>query len=178
MLPADLRLEFLNRQHDRTGFDCGAAEMNRYLQTQARQDSDKGLSRTFVLVSAEEPTVIRAFYTLTPATLEFAEVPLEKSLSRYPAPVALLAHLTVDSRFQGQRFGVLLLFDALARSEKISRQMGLYAVVLDAREEPLVPFYARFGFRHAEGSEKPRRMYLKISEIRALGLIPAPVAGE
>ena len=45
-----LRIELLGRQHNRGGFDCGSPELNGYLQHTARQHTEKGLSRTEVLV--------------------------------------------------------------------------------------------------------------------------------
>lgn len=162
----------LEKRHDRAGFDCGVAEMNVYLRQQARQDAEKGLSRTFVFVADAASAIIEGFYTLAFALLAFEEVPREKRLSRYPAPVALLAQLAVDTRFQKQGLGERLLFDALARANEVSHRIGLYALVLDAREEGLFGFYERYGFQRAAGE---RRMYLKMSAIRQLGLQAAPL---
>ena len=39
--------------HDRQGFDCGRAELNRWLQQVARQHQDKGLSRSYVATEAQ-----------------------------------------------------------------------------------------------------------------------------
>ena len=173
-----LRLRLLEKRHDRARFDCGVEEMNSYLREQARQDTEKGLSRTFVLTEAPQETQRHGFYTLAFTMLAFEEILQEKRLSRYPAPVALLAQMAVDRRAQGQGLGDLLLLDALARAELASQQIGLYAVVLDAREESLLSFYARYGFERAEGASQPRRMYQKMSDIRLLGLTPAPVEPE
>ena len=165
----------LSKRHDRARFDCGVAEMNVYLRQQARQDAEKGLSRTFVSVADATSATVQGFYTLAFALLAFEEVPREKRLSRYPAPVALLAQLAVDSHFQKQGLGERLLFDALARADEASERIGLYALVLDAREEGLFGFYERYGFQRATGE---RRMYLKMSAIRQLGLRAVPLVGS
>lgn len=178
MNPGELRLEFLEKAHDRAAFDCGAEEINQYLRTQARQDMEKGLSRTFVLVHRDFPSLILGYYTLVPGSLAFEEVPAEKRLSRYPAPVLLMAQLGVDRRYQSVGIGRFLLFDAIARAEWVSRQTGLYAIILDAREDTLIAYYEKHGFVRASGSDYPRRMYLKMSEARRLGLTPAPVMGS
>ena len=114
----------LSKRHDRAGFDSGVAEMNIYLRQQARQDAEKGLSRTFVHVADATSATIQGFYALAFALLAFEEIPHEKRLSRYPAPVALLAQLAVDVRFQKQGLGERLLFDALARADEASGRIG------------------------------------------------------
>ncbi len=53
----------LSASHNRTAFDCGVDNMNRYLREQARQDSDKGLSRTFVCRATDAPETIIGYYT-------------------------------------------------------------------------------------------------------------------
>lgn len=58
--------------------------MNRYLREQAKQDSDKGLSRTFVNLAEDAQTII-GYYTLALKFLAFENIPQEKRLSRYPA---------------------------------------------------------------------------------------------
>ena len=47
-----LKIEPLTRGHDREAFDCGNNELNQnqYLKKTARQHTEKGISRTFVLV--------------------------------------------------------------------------------------------------------------------------------
>lgn len=44
-----MRIEPLNRNHDRASFDCGNEVLNTCLQNTARQHAERNLSRTFVL---------------------------------------------------------------------------------------------------------------------------------
>ncbi len=44
------QLEVLGPSHGRSGFDCGSAPLNHYLQQVARQHAERGISRVFVLV--------------------------------------------------------------------------------------------------------------------------------
>lgn len=48
-----LKIEPVSRSHNRKSFDCGAPELNNYLSNTARQHSEKGISRSFVLVDAK-----------------------------------------------------------------------------------------------------------------------------
>ena len=59
-----LRIEPVTRSHNRRGFDCGEQELNSYLRNTARQHSEKGISRTFVIVDDENPSEILGFFSL------------------------------------------------------------------------------------------------------------------
>jgi predicted N-acetyltransferase YhbS len=163
----------LSAKHDRKEFDCGVDDMNRYLREQARHDTEKDLSRTFVSLG-EDDTHITGHYTLALAFLEFENIPQEKRLSRYPAPVALLARLAVDKQSQGQRLGERLLFDAQTRVLELSRSIGIYAMTLDARDESLCAFYAQYDFKSR--ADNPLRMYKTLSAIRKLNLVTDPLS--
>jgi GNAT superfamily N-acetyltransferase len=162
----------LSDRHNRKIFDCGVDDMNRYLKEQARQDAAKGLSRTFVNLDDDHTTII-GFYTLVMNELSFENIPNEKRLSRYPAPVVLLAQLAVDKAFQGRRIGEHLLYDAQARVIEIAENVGVYAMTLDAREPSLCAYYAQHRFKmRVDG---PLRMYKTVTAIRQIGLTAAPL---
>ena len=59
-----LSIETLSKAHDRNAFDCGNKALNHFLQKIARQHDEKGLSKTFVLIDTEQPTVIIAYMSL------------------------------------------------------------------------------------------------------------------
>ena len=146
--------------------------MNRFLREQARQEADKGMSRTFVSLAADSTRII-AYYTLTMGFIDFEHIPQEKRLSRYPAPVVLLAQLAVDNDYKRQGMGERLLFDAQARALEVAEGIGVYAMTLDAREENLCAYYEQFGFRRR--ADGPLRMYKTIKSIRNLGLTAEPL---
>jgi hypothetical protein len=73
----------LARQHDRAAFDCGNADLNLYLHRYARQNHESGGAKCFVAVPSDAPSSILGFYTLSPASLEYARTPaLIKKVSR------------------------------------------------------------------------------------------------
>lgn len=161
----------LSPEHRRDLFDCGVEEINRYLRENANQDAAKNLSRTFVALDEQggEANRVLGFYTLVLRHLDFETMPDERPKLKYPVPVILLAQLAVDVRFQGRRTGERLLMDAQARVDVISQQVGIYAMVLDARDERLARMYEGYDFkRRADGA---LQMYKSIKAIRKLGLL-------
>lgn len=59
---------------------------------------------------------------------------------------------------QGKGLGGLLMLNALERVAEISRQAGIAAVVLDAKDEAVARFYRRFGFIALP--DKPLQLFL------------------
>ena len=167
-LRASYRIEPLQKRHHRDAFRCGSAALDRYLQQQARQDSEKRIAAPFVLVTASAPEVL-GYYTLSASQINADEVPLNllKKLPRYPQlPVTLLGRLAVDQQLKGKGMGEFLLMDALSRTLAASTGIAAMAVLVDAKNEPAAAFYAHFGFLqlNALGS----RLFLPMKTVAAL----------
>ena len=155
--------------HERGAFDCGTAELNRYLQEQAGQNAKQDISRTYVASQPIEPQTIGGYYTLTLRSLGFQELPKEKRLPHYPIPLVHLGRLAVSANFQGQGLGKRLLLDALRRALMISDEAGGYAMEVIALNEQAARFYTQYGFVPVD-DDSPRHLYLTMKAIRKLGL--------
>ncbi|MCX7544485.1 GNAT family N-acetyltransferase [Marinicella gelatinilytica] len=138
----------LDKSIDRTNFDCGISELNQFLQKQARQQQTKGFNRTFVLVNSDNPSKATGYYTLSMAEMSLNSLPetVLKKLPKHPVPVARIGRLAVDISFKEKGLGQMLLVDALKRVQSASLQIGVYAVVVDAKNEVAKRFYQKYGF--------------------------------
>lgn len=145
--------------HDRQGFDCGRAELNRWLQQVARQHQDMGLSRTYVAIQTQDPAYICGYYALTLAELEGKHLPPEarKKLPRR-IPGVRLARLAVDRHHQGQGLGELLIADALLRTRRICDEAGGVGLFVDAIDAHAAKYYRRLGF--APAPDQPLLLFL------------------
>lgn len=157
----------LTPQHNRAVFDCGVASLNEFLHRYARQNENKGLSRTFAASPAGDATCIAGYYTLSSGALKAEQMPPEK-LPRYPVPVAHLGRLAVDRNWQGRGLGERLLLDALRRCAEVADEIGIYAVEVVALNEAARHFYERYGF--AGLSDNPQHLYLAMKVIKSLKL--------
>jgi ribosomal protein S18 acetylase RimI-like enzyme len=149
------RLEVLDpEQHDRAGFDCGVPELNAYLQRVARQHSERGISKTFVLIQQEgaAPRPILGFFSLAACEMEGASLPtsLAKKLPQ-KVPAIRLGRLAVAKSLQGQKLGSMLLYAALEKVAQASQVVGLSVMCVDAKDEAAAAFYAKFGFLRLPG---------------------------
>lgn len=139
--------EPIGRQHDRKGFDCGAPELNRYLERFARQNHEVGGAKTFVAILPSAPTRVLGFYSISPGAVTFARVPgnLTRRLGRYDVPVYRLGRLAVDRSVQGRGLGGDLLLAAGARALAVASVVGGVALAIDAKDQRAAGWYERFG---------------------------------
>jgi len=159
----------LNKTHDRSHFDCGHAQLNRYLAQQARQDVQRYVAATFVLPDSEQR--VRGFYTLSASRVALTALPaaLAKKLPRYDyVPVTLLGRLAVDKTMWGKGIGQLLLVNALHRSLSSAKQVGAMAVVVDAKDEQAARFYRHFDFLPFQ--ENPLRLFVPMQHIAQMSV--------
>jgi hypothetical protein len=66
----DWRVEPLQRDHDRSRFNCGEPALDEYLARFARQNHESGVTRTFVAVCDAEPSRILGYYSLTVGAMD------------------------------------------------------------------------------------------------------------
>src|SRR5437867_1869847 len=147
--PAEWVIEPLGHGHDRAGFSCGTASLDRYLKDQAGQDLPRGCATPFVLTPARGGASILGYYTLSSYGIDVGELSADMAtkLPRYPlVPTPLLGRLAVNRRYQGQGIGEFLLMDALRRALAQSAEIAAAAVVVDAIDAGAAKFYRHFGF--------------------------------
>jgi GNAT superfamily N-acetyltransferase len=161
-------IERLAPSHDRAAFGCGEESLDRYLQQQARQDSDRGLAVTYVALEQPGAAAILGYYTLSVSCVQPEIVPEKRVPPKRAVPVVLLGRLAVDRSAQGRRLGEILLMDALRRSTELSERIGSFAVVVDALHDKARSFYLRYGFR--ELGDSTLHLYMTMKDIRKLGI--------
>lgn len=170
-MAAELLIRPLEPGDDRAGFSCGEAELDRFFHHYAGQNQFKlHVSVTYVALIG---TRIVGFATVTPATLERAQLPRSrKKLPAYPLPVLRLARLAVDLAAQGGGVGAQLLAFVLRLARSQRDKLGCVGVLTDAKPAA-VPFYERYGFLPlsetavVEGMMpgEPRSLFLAVDSI-------------
>ncbi|RWC49955.1 MAG: GNAT family N-acetyltransferase [Mesorhizobium sp.] len=137
----------IGRQHNRAAFDCGDADLNIYLQRFARQSHESGGAKTFLAVTAQDPLRILGFYSLSPASIDFARTPAiaRRGLGRYDVPVYRLGRLAVDRTIQGRGLGGGLLLAAGKRCMAVAEEVGGVALLIDAKADQAAQWYEGYG---------------------------------
>jgi ribosomal protein S18 acetylase RimI-like enzyme len=154
------RFEVLAAHHDRRGFSCGVAELDRYFQQQVTQDIRRRITSCFVAIAGQD--AIAGYYTLASGSIPITELPedLAKRLPRYPSlPAVRIGRLAVDAKFRGQGFGRLLLWDAAARA--LRAEQANFTLLVDAKDDATVAFYRHYGF--VAFTTAPRVLFLPLA---------------
>ncbi len=135
------------KRHERAAFDCGDADLNLYLQKFARQNHESGGAKCFVAAPSSAPTRILGFYTLSPASLEYARTPAlaKKGLARYDVPVFRLGRLAVDKTAQGRGLVGAHLLRAADRCIRVAHDVGGVALLIDAKNDRAARWYESYG---------------------------------
>jgi GNAT superfamily N-acetyltransferase len=137
----------LDKRHDRAAFACGDHDLDAYLKRYARQNHASGGAKCFVATPREAPKRILGFYTLSPASIEFARAPavVTRGLGRYEIPVYRLGRLAVDRSVQGRGLGGALLLRAAQRCMLVAQQVGGLALLIDAKDSRATEWYEGHG---------------------------------
>jgi len=143
------KIELLSKFHDRDGFDCGSEPLNLFLRQTARQNAERGISRTFVLVDedAAVPIPILGFLSLNICQIKSESLaPGEaKKLPRDVSGVRL-GRLAVAKASQRQGMGKILLIAAMQKFMEIFNRAGGIGLFVDAKDQDAKHYYEQFGF--------------------------------
>jgi GNAT superfamily N-acetyltransferase len=155
--------EHLNSGHIVDSFDCGKDPLNDYLKRLALQSQNGGFGTTFVVHEAQ---VVQGFYTTCASALEVDDAP-ERMIKGGPpklVPVWLLGRLAVDSTWIGKGLGPALLHHVFRRFLSLKDEVGMKAIVTDAKDDQAKAFYVKHGFTEFEG--EPMKLYILPKNIR------------
>ena len=161
------KIEPLSKAHDRESFDCGNEALNHFVRHTARQQGERGISKTFVLVEEEAaPRRILGFFSLNICQVISEELHESeaKKLPRQAAGVKL-GRLAVAKDMQGQGIGKLLLVASLRKVLEIFETAGGIGLFVDAKDWDAKRYYEQFGFVSLPSNEL--RLFLPLKTVQA-----------
>ena len=140
-------IEPFYKHSGRDGFVCGEPALDAYLATYAGQHEQAGLARTFLAINPQNQGLV-GYYSLSMSSIPRDNLPdvLQKRFPTFPIPVARLVRLAIERSYQGQGVGEFLFMDALQRCHKLAKEIGMVAIVVDAKHDKAAAFYRQYGF--------------------------------
>ena len=84
-------------------------------------------------------------------------------MPKYPIPTVTLGRLAVHIDEQGKGIGAMLLKDALYKILSAAKNIGIVAVVIDAKNSKVSKFYRQYGF--IPFYDKPFSLFLPLKNI-------------
>ena len=157
----------ISRKYDREAFDCGEEALNEFLRRYARKSHEMGGAKTFLAIDDADNKTILGFYSLSPASVEYARTPeiVRRGLACYDVPGFRLARLAVDRRWQRQGIGGQLLLAAGRRCLLAAAEVGGVVLVIDAKNKRAAGWYASYG--GAPLLDAPLTLVLPLATIEA-----------
>jgi GNAT superfamily N-acetyltransferase len=160
----------LQRADDRQAFRSGDEALDLYFHRYAGQNQFRHhIGVTYV--AAEEGRIL-GFVTVSPGSLDAADLPSGRKTPPYPVPILRVARLAVDDSARGRGLGRALLRFAIELAERMATELGCVGLVVDAKSGA-EEFYRRYGFVALDVIEgaaaqrpEPTAMFL------ALGSVP------
>lgn len=154
--------EPLTAAHDISEFSCGKPSLDRWLQTRALSNQEKGL--TAVLVVHEADRVV-GFYGLAPTVVVPSTLPRSIRTGQPPDPVPclLLGQLATDLNWTGKGIGTGLLKHALQRCVTVAGLIGGRALMVNAIDAEAADFWKRRGF--VPSKDDPLVLFRSIADI-------------
>lgn len=153
----------LTEQHDLSAFDCGQPALNDWLRSRALK-SEGRFARTYVLCT---DTHVIGYFCIAVGSVERIAVPGKvRRNAPDPVPVSILGRLAVDKRHAGKGLGADLLSDAFRRILSASRQVGISAVLVHAKDDAARAFYMACA-EFLEYPAESRTLFLPIDTIEA-----------
>ncbi|MFT6835898.1 MAG: ribosomal protein S18 acetylase RimI-like enzyme, partial [Francisellaceae bacterium] len=120
-------------------------DLNEFLKRNARQNQSNGISKTYVVIE-EGNNIVRGFYTISSAEISPLKLPSYIKHPRYPVSAARICRLAVDKKMKGKGMGRLLLNDAFDKIILASSILGIFAIIVDAKDDRAICFYEKYGF--------------------------------
>jgi GNAT superfamily N-acetyltransferase len=159
-------------RQDGDQFSCGKPTLDDYIRGVAAQDERTYAAAVFVMVDSRQTSERRriiGYYTLNAFAFQRDQArrrDRDKALPGYrTVPALLIGWFALDTGFQGRGLGSTLLIAALARSLRLSGEVGVAVVVVHALDNEAARFYTHQGFTPFK--DEPNHLYYPIATIAA-----------
>ena len=158
----NLIIEKLSSSHELDKFDCEQKALNGYLSKYALINQKMRISVTYLALKGPD---IVGFYSLASGSVRHEDAPkkAKRGLPQYDIPILLLARLAVDKKEKGKGIGSGLLKDSMLRALNASKEFGVRALLVHAKDNNAVEFYKRFDFDPSPIN--PKHLFLTIKDI-------------
>lgn len=159
-----LKIEPLNKYHNKKNFDCGVNALNFYLKAMASQHSKRGISRTYVLCPEDNCSIILGYVTVTACEIDSGILP-DTFAKRYPSKIAgaKIGRLAISKPYQKQGLGEHLVSYAMHQSIIVHNAIGIAGMIVDAKDDQAKEYYKKFGF--IAFPNQPLTLFLPIKSI-------------
>ncbi len=135
----------LGEDHDLNTFACRHESLANWLTRRARKNHQSGASRVFIV--STDGGEVAGYYALAAGSVSLKAAPGRvRRNAPDPVPVAVLGRLATHRHHEGCGIGSGMLKDALLRTQQLSTEIGIRAILCHAIDEQAKAFYLHHGF--------------------------------
>ena len=149
-------------------FNCGNAVIDKFVQSGLKKQVKDNISQAYVVIDALNNNCFVGFYTINAYTLHASELAV---LSKGSLPKIIsclrLVMLGVGEAYKSNGIGKKLLQHAINLTLKVSGEIGVYGLFLDA-DQKAVNFYRKHSFEalNEVQVDAPTPMFLSLETIK------------
>ena len=128
----------LDGRHNLDAFECGIVALDDWLKRRARNNAERGASRTYVTCIGLQ---VIGYYALAAGAVEMSAASgrFRRNMPD-PIPVVVLGRLAIDRSHQGEGLGRALFRDAALRTMQAADIIGVRGMLVDATSEQAKAF--------------------------------------
>jgi GNAT superfamily N-acetyltransferase len=153
----------LTSEHDLSGFDCGEPALDDWLRHRALKNESR-FSRTYVVCEGNR---VVAYFSISAGSVDRAAAPGRiRRNAPDTIPVSVIGRLAISRDHAGRGLGADILSDALRRIAIASRNIGIGAVLVHAKDDAAKRFYMKCA-EFVEYPENSRTLFLPIETVVA-----------
>ena len=151
-------------------FYCGRPELDEFLKKHLAKQHDGNILKAYLLITDEPAPEVMGFYTLSGGS--YAKASMTSQYKKH-APYReisciTLGRLVVDKRIAGKGFGTQLVLDALRVVYYAADAVGIYSVMVEAKDERAAEFYRKMGFIPLKTAEGEFKFFFPVASIASL----------
>lgn len=121
-------------------FNCGRPALNEFLQKHLAAQHRQNVLKAYLLVTDDPVPEVMCYYTLSGGS--YARAAMTRAFPPYhETGCIIIGRLAVDQRIAGKGFGTQLVLDALRVAYAAADAVGIYAVMVEAKDDQAAGFY-------------------------------------
>ncbi len=152
-------------------FSCGRPELDDFLKNQLAAQHSRGLLKAYLLVTDDPVPEVLGYYTISGGS--YTRSSMTRSFQKQAAPYRdtsciLIGRLAVDLCLARQGYGTQLVIDALRVAWYAADTVGIFAVMVEAKDNDAAEFYRKLGFIPLKTESDELKFFFPVASIPPL----------
>lgn len=166
-MPELFTFNSISESFDLETFSCGNQDLDNYLKKYSLKNDIAGISKTYLMLENEKDIV--GYFSINNYSISYNSLSSKQryrwELPKYEIPCALISRLAIQKSKHGLGLGKKILKQALHQIYEISKNIGIYLILVDAIDENAKSFYLKYGF--ALFPDNTNRLFLRLVDYEA-----------